>query len=135
VPAVPDWEPLIAAARTAREHAYAPYSRFAVGAALLMEDGSIVAGCNVENRSYPVGICAERSALAAAVTRGLRRPQAAVVVTATSPPSPPCGMCREALRELGADEMPVLLVNLDGERQEWSLETLLPFRFELPQAE
>ena len=132
VPRVTDWEPLIAAARATRERAYTPYSRFAVGAALLMEDGSIVSGCNVENRSYGLTICAERSALAAAVARGLRRPSAAVVVTSTSPPSPPCGMCRETLRELAAGEMPVLLVNLAGERQEWRLEDLLPFRFELP---
>jgi cytidine deaminase len=121
VPPVTDWAPLIAAAREARERAYAPYSRFAVGAALLMEDGSVVAGCNVENRSYGLAICAERGALAAAV-----------VLTATSPPSPPCGMCRESLRELAPGEMPVLLVNLEGERQEWRLEELLPFRFELP---
>ena len=127
-----DWPPVVAAATAARERAYAPYSRFAVGAALLMEDGSIVAGCNVENRSYGLAICAERSALAQAVARGLRKPQAAVVVTSTSPPSPPCGMCRESLRELGEGTMPVLLVNLDGERQEWTLEELLPFRFELP---
>ena len=128
-----DWQPLIAAATAARERAYAPYSHFAVGAALLMEDGSIVAGCNVENRSYGLAICAERSALAQAVARGLRKPQAAVVVTSTKPPSPPCGMCRESLRELGEGAMPVLLVNLEGERQEWTLEQLLPFRFELPE--
>ena len=135
MPRVVDWEPLIAAAHRARERAHAPYSRFMVGAALLMEDGSIVSGCNVENRSYGLALCAERGALAAAVANGLRRPQAAVVVTATSPPSPPCGMCRESLRELADGTMPVLLVNLEGERQEWTLEELLPFRFELPVGE
>jgi cytidine deaminase len=129
-----DWEPLVAAARAARERAYAPYSRFLVGAALLMEDGSIVAGCNVENRSYGLALCAERGALATAVARGLRRPQAVVVLTDTAPPSPPCGMCRESLRELADGATPVLLVNLAGERQEWALEALLPYRFELPTA-
>jgi cytidine deaminase len=126
-----DWEPLIAAAVAARARSYSPHSRFAVGAALLMEDGSIVAGCNVENRSYGLAICAERNAMAAAVARGLRRPQAAVVVTPTTPPSAPCGMCRETLREFTAD-LPILLVNPQGERVTWRLADLLPYPFELP---
>jgi cytidine deaminase len=128
-----DWPPLIAAARAARERAHAPYSRFLVGAALLMEDGSIVTGCNVENRSYGLAICAERTAMAAAVSRGLTRPVAAVVVTNTSPPSAPCGMCRETLREF-AEDLPILLVSLSGERLEVTLAELLPHSFVLPPA-
>ena len=126
-----DWEALLAAARTARERAYAPYSGFRVGAALLMEDGSIVPGCNVENRSYGLTICAERGALSAAVAQGNGRPVAAVVVTDTSPPSAPCGMCRESLHEL-APEAPLLLANTAGERVETTVAALLPMPFVLP---
>ncbi len=126
-----DLEPLIAAAHAVRERAYAPYSRFTVGAALLMEDGSIVTGCNVENRSFGLSLCAERNAVTAAVARGLRVPHALVVVTTTSPPSAPCGMCRETLRELVAD-LPILLVNPQGERLERTLAALLPDSFVFP---
>jgi cytidine deaminase len=103
-----------------------------VGAALLMEDGSIVVGCNVENRSYGLTICAERNALAAAVARGLRAPRAAAVVTDTSPPSPPCGMCRETLQELASPHLPILLVNPAGDRCERTLGELFPQPFVLP---
>ena len=128
-----DWQPLIAAATAVRERAHAPYSRFLVGAALLMEDGSIVSGCNVENRSYGLAICAERTAMAAAVARGLSRPLALAVVTTTTPPSAPCGMCRETLREF-AEDLPIVLANLDGERAETTLAELLPRSFVLPPA-
>lgn len=129
--AVPDWEALLTAARAARERAYAPYSGFRVGAALLMEDGSVVPGCNVENRSYGLTICAERGALSAAVAQGHGRPVAVVVVTDTSPPSAPCGMCRESLHEL-APEAPLLLANTAGERIETTVAALLPMPFVLP---
>ena len=95
----PDWEPLVAAAAAARAHAYAPYSRFAVGAALLMEDGSIHAAANVENCIPALSICAERNAMAAAASAGLRRPQAVAVVTDATPPARPCGLCRQTLSE------------------------------------
>jgi cytidine deaminase len=130
-----DWEPLLAAAHEARARAYAPYSRFPVGAALLMEDGSIVAGCNVENRSYGLTLCAERNAVGAAVARGLRVPRAAVVVTDTAPPSPPCGMCRETLQELASPALPILLVSTRGERVERTLGELFPHPFVLPPRE
>ena len=130
-PPVIDWEPLIAAARDARARAHAPYSRFTVGAALLMEDGSIVTGCNVENRSYGLSLCAERNAVTAAVGRGLKQPRAVVVVTSSSPPSAPCGMCRETLREL-VEDVPILLVNPEGERLERTLAELLPDSFVFP---
>ena len=126
-----DWEPLIAAAADVRQRAHAKFSKFKVGAALLMEDGSIVTGCNVENRSYGLSLCAERNAMTAAVGRGLKRPRALVVVTSTSPPSAPCGMCRETLREF-VDDLPILLVNANGERLERTLAELLPDSFEFP---
>ena len=127
-----DWTDLIAAARDAREHAYVPYSDFRVGAAALMEDGSISAGGNIENRTYGLTLCAERVALAAAVSRGAGRARAIAVVTDTSPPATPCGLCLETMAEFADPELPILLVNLDGEQIEHRLQDLLPHPFELP---
>jgi cytidine deaminase len=125
-----DWEPLIAAAAGARERAYAPYSRFAVGAAVLMEDGSIHAAGNVENGIPALSICAERNAIAAAASAGLRRPQAVAVVTDTTPPSRPCGLCRQTLAEF-AQDLPILMVNPQGDREETRLAELFPQPFRL----
>lgn len=124
-----DWQPLYDAAREARERAYAPYSHFLVGAALLTDDGQIITGCNVENRSYGLTICAERTAVAAAVAAGHRRLRAIAVVTDASPPAMPCGMCRETLNEFAPD-LPVLVANLAGERRETTLRDLHPAPFE-----
>jgi cytidine deaminase len=126
-----DWEPLIAAATAARAHAYAPYSRFTVGAAVLMEDGSIHSGANVENCIPALSICAERTAVATAVSAGLRRPQAIAVVTDMRPPARPCGLCRQTLAELARD-LPILVVNPHGDREETTLAELLPQPFSLP---
>jgi cytidine deaminase len=126
-----DWEPLFRAAEAARRRAHAPYSGFRVGAALLAEDGRIYAGCNVENRSFGLALCAERSAMAQAVAAGAGRPLAVAVVAETSPPARPCGMCLETLSEFAAD-LPVLLANLDGEREEVTLRALLPQPFRWP---
>jgi cytidine deaminase len=126
-----DWEALIAAAAAARANAYAPYSRFPVGAALLMEDGSIHAAANVENCIPALSICAERNAMSAAASAGLRKPLAVAVVTETSPPSRPCGLCRQTLAEF-AEDLPILVVNDQGEREETSLSRLFPERFTLP---
>jgi cytidine deaminase len=126
-----DWEALIAAASAARANAYAPYSRFAVGAALLMEDGSIHAAANVENCIPALSVCAERNAMSAAASAGLRKPLAVAVVTDTSPPSRPCGLCRQTLAEF-AEDLPILVVNPQGEREETSLSRLFPERFTLP---
>jgi cytidine deaminase len=126
-----DWEPLVAAARAARDRAYAPYSHFAVGAALLMEDGSIHAAANVENCIPALSICAERNAMSAAASAGLRRPQAVAVVTDASPPALPCGLCRQTLAEFAKD-LPILVVNVNGDREETSLAEIFPQPFSLP---
>lgn len=126
-----DWEALIAAAKAARANAYAPYSHFPVGAALLMEDGSIHAAANVENCIPALSICAERNAMSAAASAGLRKPLAVAVVTETSPPSRPCGLCRQTLAEF-AEDLPIVVVNDKGEREETSLSRIFPERFTLP---
>jgi cytidine deaminase len=126
-----DWEPLVRAAAAAREHAYAPYSRFAVGAAVLMEDGSIHAAGNCENCIPALSICAERSAVAHAISAGLRRPVALAVIAEGSPPSRPCGLCRQTLAEFAAD-LPILVCNPAGEREELTLSELYPQPFRLP---
>ena len=127
-----NWQGLIDAATAARQHAYCPYSGYAVGAAVLADDGRTYAGCNVENRTYGLTVCAERVAVGAAVAAGARRILAVAVVTASEPPGTPCGPCRETLTEFGAPETPVLLTNLRGDRVEHRLVDLLPFPFELP---
>ncbi|HVF61738.1 MAG TPA: cytidine deaminase [Thermoanaerobaculia bacterium] len=123
-----DWDPLVAAARAARANAYAPYSRFPVGAAVLMEDGSIHASGNVENCIPALAICAERLAIARAAAAGLRRPQALAVVTHTDPPARPCGLCRQTLVEF-ADDLPILVCNEAGKCEEVRLTDLFPQPF------
>lgn len=125
-----DWDALIAAAAAARANAYAPYSRYPVGAALLMEDGSIWAAANVENCIPSLVTCAERNAMTAAASAGLRKPQAMAVITDTSPPARPCGLCRQMLSEF-AEDLPILVANTQGEREETTLSKLLPDRFYL----
>ena len=125
-----DWEPLFAAAAAARRNAYAPYSGFPVGAAVLMEDGSIHAGANVENCIPALSVCAERVAIAKAASAGLREPRAVAVVTGTAPPSRPCGLCRQTLSEFARD-LPILVGNLEGDREQLSLAELFPQPFSL----
>ena len=120
---------LIAAATIARSSAYAPYSRFAVGAAVLDEQGRIHAGCNVENAAYPQGWCAEASALAAMVLAGGQRAVAVAVCAVAPQPVTPCGGCRQRLREFAADDCPVWVADADGLRATYSLGGLLPHSF------
>jgi cytidine deaminase len=120
---------LIAAARRARDSAYAPYSRFAVGAAVLDEQGRIHAGCNVENAAYPQGWCAEASALSAMVLAGGRRALAVAVCAVSEHPVTPCGGCRQKLREFAADDCPVWVADTSGLRATHTLGSLLPFGF------
>lgn len=119
---------LVAAATEMLDRAYAPYSKFRVGAAIRTEDGSVVTGCNVENASYGLCLCAERVAVGRMIAEGHHTPAAVVVVTESSPPSPPCGMCLQTLAELAVD-MPVILANREGERLRLHLKDLLPVRF------
>ena len=119
---------LVERATAAMERAYAPYSRFRVGAALLGLDGSITDGCNVENAAYPAGICAERSAVAAAVARGVRAFEAIVIVTEADVPTPPCGMCRQVLVEF-APQLEVVSVTRGGAQARWSMSELRPAAF------
>ena len=121
--------PCSRAARAARAHAYAPYSKFAVGAALLDEQGRIHAGCNVENAAYPQGLCAEAVALGHLVLAGGRRITAAVVVGVGPRLVTPCGGCRQKLREFGADEMPVVVGDMTSLRGRFTLGELLPASF------
>lgn len=127
-----DWAPLLEAATAARTHAYVPYSHFCVGSAVLMGDGSIHSGCNIENRSYGLTICAERAALAHAVTAGQQKLTAVVVLTDTDPPSTPCGMCLDSLAEFGDRDVPVLLANTQGQQEELRLGDLIPRPFVYP---
>ncbi len=126
-----DWDRLAAEALTARKAAYAPYSRFKVGAALLCDDGEVISGCNVENASFGLCLCAERNAMTTAVARGRRQGIVAMAIaTASSPPAPPCGMCLQFMAELCVD-LPLLLVSAKGDRQRTSLLKLMkqPFRW------
>jgi cytidine deaminase len=120
---------LVAAARGARAQAYAPYSKFAVGAAVLDEQGRIHAGCNVENAAYPQGWCAETSALAAMVLAGGRRAVALAVCGEASEPVTPCGGCRQKLREFAADDCPVWTTDLQRITGVFTLGQLLPASF------
>jgi cytidine deaminase len=123
-----DYKSLVAAAKRASESAYAPYSRFSVGAAVLADDGSIFSGGNVENASYGLTVCAERVATFKAVASGIRRIHAVVVYTPTSHPTAPCGACRQVLFEFGPDAR-VLAACESGETMEWSVNELLPDAF------
>lgn len=120
---------LVAAARTARQHAYAPYSRFAVGAALLDEQGRIHAGCNVENAAYPEGLCAEAVAVGLMVLAGGTRIVAAAVVGDAPQPVTPCGGCRQKLREFAAGEVPVVSANTHAILARHTMAELLPASF------
>lgn len=112
----------------AMERAYAPYSNFKVGAALLSTDGSITEGCNVENAAYPAGICAERGAVAGAVARGNQSFSALLIATDADDPTPPCGICRQVLEEF-SPRMVIISATRGGKEVRWTLDELLPKAF------
>ena len=124
---------LIEAAKAAREKAYAPYSRFKVGAALYTKDGKVFHGCNVENASYGLCNCAERTALFAAIAAGYRRGDFATlaVVGETEGPIAPCGACRQVMIELGSPSLEVVLANMKGDVRVTRADALLPDAFYL----
>jgi homotetrameric cytidine deaminase len=122
----------VRAATKARERAYAPYSHFKVGAAVMLEGGAIVTGVNVENASYGLTVCAERHAIAAAVAAGAGPGdiEAVAIVTAAPHPTPPCGACRQVLAEFAGADVPVIMRNLEDDRVErHTLGELLPLAF------
>ena len=127
-----DWKTLLEAATGARDRAYCPYSNFPVGAAIQTADGSVFVGCNIENRTFGLTVCAERVAVHSAVAHGHENVVAVAVVTDTQPPSAPCGQCREVLTEFGRPDLPLLLANVQGDQVEHTLADLLPHPFELP---
>src|SRR5262245_54304896 len=120
---------LVAAARRAREHAHAAFSHFKVGAALETADGVVVTGCNVENATYGLTICAERVAMFKALSEGHRAFTRIAVVADTDAPTPPCGACRQILWEFGGD-LEIVLANLQREMGAYRLEDLLPLPFD-----
>ena len=115
-------------AKAASKNSYSPYSRFPVGAALECDDGAVFTGCNVENASYPAGMCAERVALGAAIAAGARRFTRVVITSTADEPTPPCGICRQALVEFAPD-LDVVAIAPDGRASRWSLAELLPAPF------
>jgi cytidine deaminase len=120
---------LLEAARAARLHALAPFSNFKVGAALETEDGQVITGCNVENATYGLTICAERVAMFKAISEGHRRFARIAVVADTEAPTPPCGACRQVLWEMGGD-LEVILGNLTAEQGRYWMRELLPLPFD-----
>ncbi len=119
-------ERVLAEARRARERAFAPYSHFHVGAAVMLSDGSVVSGCNVENASYGLSVCAERVALWSAVAQGRRDFVAMGVIV---PNGTPCGACRQVMSELCPPDMPVWVENGDGSVRRFTVAELLPAAF------
>ncbi|OIK14201.1 cytidine deaminase [Bacillus sp. MUM 13] len=120
---------LMEEAKKARERAYVPYSKFAVGAALLTESGKVYHGCNIENAAYSMCNCAERTAIFKALSEGDRDYRVLAVAADTKRPVPPCGACRQVISELCPREMKVILTNLNGDIQELTVEELLPGAF------
>lgn len=123
-------EELVACARQARGLAYAPYSHYAVGAAVMARSGKIYAGCNVENAVYPAGLCAERVAIFKAISEGERELVALAVVTSNA--GSPCGSCRQVFSEFAADDAEIVLAPARGDlRKRFTIKQLLPDRFGL----
>jgi cytidine deaminase len=122
-------EELVTAAKQAREHSYAPYSDFRVGAAIETDDGEIYTGCNVESASYGLTVCAERVAIWKAISEGKHKIKNIAVVCDTKELTPPCGVCRQIIWEFGGN-VPVTLANLNGGRETVEMKDLLPRAFD-----
>jgi cytidine deaminase len=129
LPALPDFDALFAAAAAIQPRAYAPYSRFRVGAALFSDDGVVHVGCNVENAAYPVGTCAEAGAISAMVAGGGKAIRAILVFGEGPELVTPCGACRQRIREFAAPETPVAIAGPEGIRARFTLAELLPASF------
>jgi cytidine deaminase len=127
--AEPDFDALFSAAKAVQALAYAPYSRFRVGAALIADDGVVYAGCNVENAAYPSGTCAEQGAISAMIAGGGRAIMALVVYGEGEELVTPCGACRQRIREFAEADMPVAIAGPEGVRARYSLSVLLPASF------
>lgn len=123
-------EKLIGQAQEAMKTAYVPYSKFPVGAAFLMEDGEVITGCNIENASFGATICAERTAVAKAMSDGVRKIKAIAVSNTTETKITPCGICRQVIYEFGRD-VPIICSNKDGDYVIRSIQELLPDAFTL----
>ena len=129
-----DWESLIAAAQEASKRAHAPYSRFRVGAALEGARGAVYVGCNVENSSLGLTVCAERAALFRAISEGEQEFRRLTIYTPDGGPVSPCGACRQVLAEFSRC-LPILSLGIGGERREFNLRELLPEAFGWPAGE
>jgi len=121
---------LLVTAYEARKYSYSPYSNFRVGCAVLLKDGRIITGVNIENAAYGVVLCAERAALATVISQGQQNNiQALAVATDASPPGSPCGMCRQFLSEFFTPDIPIIFGNAQGQSEITSIDKLLPFAF------
>lgn len=124
-----DKQTLCKAAKTASENAYVPYSHFPVGAALLTNEGQIIQGCNIENASFGLSNCAERTAIFKAVSQNIKDFSALAIYGETQEPISPCGACRQVIAEFCEAEMPVFLTSKTGEIKETTIGELLPYSF------
>lgn len=120
---------LVGKAIEARSHAYTPYSKFNVGAVVIDETGKEISGCNVENASYGLSMCAERTAIFKAVSEGSKEIETVVVVGDTEGPISPCGACRQVIAEFAGDDFTLILANMDGETKVMTKEEMLPYGF------
>jgi len=124
-----NWDAMAEIAKNAAHNAYAPYSKFQVGAALLTKTGEIIGGCNVENAAYPSAYCAERGAMSAAVVAGHREFSAVLIYTETERLTPPCGGCRQVIAEFYDPTAPVRAINHLGDVKQWTVGELIPDAF------
>ncbi len=120
---------ILKAAQDALENAYAPYSNFPVGAAILGQNGRIYVGCNVENAAYPQGLCAEAGAIAAMVADGEKRIEQICIVSGSAKPVPPCGGCRQKISEFSSPTTPIFVASANGSYKEFSMAELFPLPF------